>query len=74
LCVLKKYLWRYQESPLGSQSAFNSISGHGISEIISPGPNKVLVYCDDINTITAKKKPRYATQTAAKKKARVCRK
>ena len=56
------------ESPCVNQSAINFISGHGISEIISPDPNKVLVYCDDINTVTAKKKSRYATQTAAKKK------
>ena len=41
------------ESPCVNQSAINFISGHGISEIISPDPNKVLVYCDDINTITA---------------------
>ena len=56
------------ESPCVNQSAINFISGHGISEIISPDPNKVLVYCDDINTITAKKKSTSATLTAAKKK------
>jgi hypothetical protein len=56
------------ESPCVNQSAINFISGHGISEIMSPDPNKVLVYCDDINTVTTKKKSRYATQTAAKKK------
>jgi coenzyme F420-reducing hydrogenase alpha subunit len=51
-----------------NQSAINFISGHGTSEIISPEPDKVLVCYADINTITTKKKWRYATQTAAKKK------
>ena len=56
------------ESPSVNQSAINFISGHGTSEIISPEPDKVLVCYADINTITTKKKWRYATQTAAKKK------
>ena len=57
------------ESPSVNQSAINFISGHGTSEIISPEPDKVLVCYADINTITTKKKWRYATQTAAKKKS-----
>jgi hypothetical protein len=51
------------------QSAINSISGHGTSEIISSQPNKVLVYCADINKITAKKKSAYSALAPAQKKA-----
>ena len=51
------------------QSAIYSISGHGTSEIISSQPNKVLVYCADINKITAKKKSAYSALTSAQKKA-----
>ena len=49
------------------QSTINSISGHGTSEIISSQPNKVLVYCADIDKITAKKKPAYSALTHARK-------
>ena len=57
------------ESPCMDQSTINSISGHGTSEIISSQPNKVLVYCADINKITAKKKSAYSALTSAQKKA-----
>ena len=37
--------------------------------LISSQPNKVLVYCADINKITAKKKSAYSALTSAQKKA-----